>query len=54
MTFNVAPLRRREKIAFMNHDKPPLFRSWTAWYLLVILFLILLIVLFYLFTKTFS
>ena len=35
-------------------EKVPVFRSWTAWYLLVIGFLILVILLFYLFTKTFS
>jgi hypothetical protein len=35
-------------------DKPPLFNTWTNWYVLVIGFLVVLIVLFYLFTKTFS
>ncbi|MES2882703.1 MAG: hypothetical protein V4676_11180 [Bacteroidota bacterium] len=37
-----------------QNDKPPLFKTWTHWYVLVISFLILLIILFYLFTKTFS
>jgi hypothetical protein len=42
---------------FMNeaqNDKPPLFKTWTAWYVVVIGFLILLIVLFDLFTKKFA
>jgi len=34
--------------------KVPLFKSWTAWYVLVIGFLILLIVLFYWLTKIFA
>ena len=40
----------------MNKDeqKPPLFRNWTSWYVLVIGFLILLIILFYTFTKAFT
>lgn len=43
----------------MNNDnrhkeKIPLFKSWTQWYLFVILFLAVLIVSFYLFTKAFS
>lgn len=38
----------------MNTDKPPLFKNWTTWYLVVILFLAVLILLFYLFTKTFA
>jgi hypothetical protein len=37
-----------------ENNKVPLFKSWTAWYVLVIAFLAVLIVLFYLFTKTFS
>ena len=37
-----------------QNNKPPFFKSWTSWYVLVIGFLILLIILFYLFTKTFS
>lgn len=32
----------------------PLFKSWTQWYVFVILFLIALIVFFYFFTKWFS
>lgn len=35
-------------------DKVPFFRSWTAWYVLVLAFLAVLIAFFYLFTKTFS
>jgi len=35
-------------------DKVPLFKSWTAWYTVVVGFLILLIVLFYWLTKTFA
>jgi uncharacterized integral membrane protein len=38
----------------VNNDKPPLFKTWTAWYVMVVLFLILLIFLFNLFTKKFS
>jgi len=38
----------------LPEDKPPLFKSWTSWYVLVIGFLLLLIILFYLFTKHFS
>jgi hypothetical protein len=38
----------------INNDKPPLFKNWTSWYVLVILFLVLLIFLFNLFTKKFS
>ncbi len=35
-------------------EKPPFFKSWKTWYLLVIGFLVVLIILFYLFTKHFS
>jgi len=35
-------------------EKPPIFNSWTAWYVLVIGFLAVLILLFFLFTKHFS
>jgi hypothetical protein len=38
----------------MNQDKPPLFRSWTTWYVLVISFLVFLIIIFHLFTKKFA
>jgi len=38
----------------MENNKPPLFKTWTQWYMLVIGFLIVLIILFYLFTKTFA
>jgi hypothetical protein len=37
-----------------NDDKPPLFPSWTVWYIVVAAFLALLIILFYLLTKKFS
>lgn len=37
-----------------ENGKPPLFRSWSIWYWLVVLFLVLLIVLFSLFTKRFA
>lgn len=36
------------------NDKPPIFKSWNAWYFVVIGFLLLLIILFYLFTKHFA
>jgi hypothetical protein len=35
-------------------DKPPIFNSWKAWYVLVIAFLVLQIILFYLITKNYS
>jgi len=35
-------------------DKAPLFKSWTYWYVLVIVFLFVLIILFYWLTKTFA
>ena len=35
-------------------DKPPLFASWTQWYVFVLAFLIVLIVLFKFFTNYFS
>jgi hypothetical protein len=37
-----------------SEGDPPLFRTWTHWYILVIAFLLLLIILFYQFTKTFA
>lgn len=37
-----------------RYDKPPLFNSWTHWYVLVIVFLIALILFFTFFTKTFA
>jgi hypothetical protein len=37
-----------------QNDKPPLFKTWTAWYIVVIGFLVLLIFLFDLFTKKFA
>ncbi len=37
-----------------HNDKPPVFRSWAAWYWLVALFLIVQIVLFVFFTNYFS
>lgn len=38
----------------MQKEKAPLFKSWTTWYILVIVFLIICILIFYLLTKTFS
>lgn len=40
----------------MHHenDKPPLFKSWTTWYVLLLAFLLVLILVFYYITKTFS
>jgi len=38
----------------LHDEKPPLFPSWSWWYVLVTAWLLLLIVLFYLFTKTYS
>lgn len=35
-------------------EKIPLFKSWTHWYVAVVLFLGLLIILFYLLTKFFA
>lgn len=35
-------------------EKPPLFRSWKGWYLLVAGVLLGLIIFFYLFTKNFQ
>lgn len=37
-----------------NNDKPPLFGSWSMWYLLVLVVLLALIGLFYYLTETFS
>jgi len=37
-----------------NIEKPPGFKSWKGWYLLVLGNLTLLILLFYLFTKIFE
>ncbi|MDX2046852.1 MAG: hypothetical protein SFU87_08695 [Chitinophagaceae bacterium] len=37
-----------------TNDKPPLFKSWKAWYIIVIAFLLLQVILFSLFTKNFS
>jgi len=37
-----------------NEDKPPLFKSWSSWYFVVIGFLIAQIVFFAMFTKYFS
>ena len=36
-----------------QEDKPPLFASWTQWYVLVLVFLIVLVVLFTLFHQLF-
>jgi hypothetical protein len=35
-------------------EKPPIFKSWKSWYVLVVGFLVLLIILFSFFTKHFS
>ncbi len=37
-----------------DNDKAPFFKSWTGWYVFVIVFLLLLIILFYFFTKRFA
>ncbi len=37
-----------------QNDKPPVFKTWAAWYMLVLIFLVLQIVLFIYFTKYFS
>ena len=37
-----------------NDDKPPVFRSWAAWYWLVLGILIVLILFFYYLTEKFS
>lgn len=37
-----------------ENEKAPLFKSWTAWYLLVLGCLFALILLFYFVTKTFA
>ena len=40
------------KIESNEPETPPMFKTWTHWYILVIGFLVFLIVLFYVFTKT--
>jgi len=37
-----------------DNDKAPFFKSWTGWYMLVLLVLLGLIVLFYFITKRFQ
>jgi len=37
-----------------NGNKPPLFKNWNCWYLIVLVNLTILILLFYLLTKLFS
>lgn len=37
-----------------QYEKPPLFRRWSTWYILVTGWLAALIVFFYLFTKHYS
>lgn len=37
-----------------EEEKVPLFRSWTAWYIFVLVFLVILIVGFHFFTQYFS
>ncbi|HVY76366.1 MAG TPA: hypothetical protein VG890_16165 [Puia sp.] len=41
-------------MASQPEEKPPVFKTWTSWYVLVIAFLLLLIISFYFFTKHFS
>jgi len=38
----------------LQEDSPPLFKSWSGWYLLLVGSLVGLIILFYLFTTHFS
>jgi hypothetical protein len=38
----------------MDEEKPPIFKSWNAWYWLVIGFLVFCIAFFYLLTRLFS
>ncbi|MET0634726.1 MAG: hypothetical protein ABWZ25_01790 [Chitinophagaceae bacterium] len=37
-----------------DDDKVPLFRSWTGWYVFVLVVLVLLVILFYLMTQYFA
>jgi hypothetical protein len=37
-----------------DNDKAPFFKSWTTWYVLVIVFLAIMIVLFQFFTNRFQ
>jgi len=37
-----------------ENDKAPFFKSWTGWYVFVLLFLVVLIIIFYLITKRFA
>jgi len=37
-----------------DSEQVPVFKSWRAWYWLVILFLAVLVVLFYFFTKNYA
>ncbi|MGN6293245.1 MAG: hypothetical protein ACTHMV_10920 [Chitinophagaceae bacterium] len=37
-----------------NDERPPLFKKWSYWYVLVLVFLVVLILLFTLFTKRFA
>jgi hypothetical protein len=43
-----------DKITNEPEERPPLFKSWTGWYLLVLGNLLFLIILFYLFTIGFK
>jgi len=45
---------KKNDMSLSPDEKPPFFKSWNAWYALVIGFLGLLIILFYFFTKHFS
>lgn len=38
----------------MQDDKPPLFTSWNAWYLFVLVFLLVQVILFTIFTNYFK
>ena len=42
------------KLPDANEPDVPLFKTWRAWYILIIVFLLLLIGFFYFFTKQFS
>ncbi len=49
-----APDNRTDEKEDDKTEQVPLFKSWTAWYVVVILFLVLLIFFFHLFTNYFS
>ncbi|HEX4877869.1 MAG TPA: hypothetical protein VFV31_14425 [Chitinophagaceae bacterium] len=37
-----------------ENDNAPFFKSWTGWYIFVLVFLLILITIFYLITKRFA